>query len=173
MAGPATGANVPNTPQANTTAHPPANLPLNLPVDPPMNPPANQPANPLVNVLINPPANLAANLLADPPANPGMNPPPNPPTAPQNLHPNHPNNAQNRKLAWRLPTRLIHPTKGGKWSLLVQNDGVKVVVQGAITLAPQDITFKDSFPSGEQKVKMQRDSLYCAASDGGYEEIAC
>ena len=120
-----------------------------------MNPPANQPANPPVNVLINPPANLAANLPADPPANPSANLPPNPPAAPQNLHPNHPNNAQNRKLAWPLPTRLIHPTKGGKWSLLVQNDGVKVVVQGAITLALQDIAFKDSFPSGEQKVKMQ------------------
>ena len=73
---------------------------------------------------------------------------------------------------WPLPTQLIHPTKGGKWSLLVQNDGVKVVVQGAITLALQDIAFKDSFPSGEQKVKMQQDSLYHAASDGGYEEIA-
>ena len=120
-----------------------------------MNLPANQPANPPVNVLINPPANLAANLPADPPANPGANPPPNPPAAPQNLHPNHPNNAQNRELAWPLPTRLIHPTKGGKWSLLVQNDGVKVVIQGAITLALQDIAFKDSFPSGEQKVKMQ------------------
>ena len=55
---------------------------------------------------------------------------------------------------------------------MVQNDGVKVVVQGAITLALQDIAFKDSFPSGEQKVRMQRDSLYRAASDGGHEEIA-
>ena len=56
--------------------------------------------------------------------------------------------------------------------MLVQNDGVKAVVQDAITLTLQDIAFKDSFPSGEKKIKMQRDSLYRAANDGGHEEIA-
>lgn len=70
------------------------------------------------------------------------------------------------------PHALSIPPGGGKWSLLAQNDNVKTVVQGAITRTLQHIAFKDSFPSGEQKVRTQRDSLYRAADDGGHEEIA-
>jgi hypothetical protein len=99
---------------------------------------------------------------------------------PENTPANHPaalpipniSPAQNGKLAWLLPTWLVHPTRGNKFSLLAQNNGVKAVIQDAIMRTLQHIAFKDSFPSGEQKVRIEQNLLYCAADNGGHDEIA-
>ena len=154
-AGPATTADVPEVLQVDAPIIPPANLPTDLPTDPPTHPPVDLP--------VIPPVNLA--IIT-------QNPPVNPPAGPQNLPANPPTGLQNGELLWPLPTRLVHPTRGGKWSLLAQNNDVKAVVQGAITRTLQYIVFTDSFPSGEQKVRMQRDSLYRAADDDGHDDIA-
>lgn len=62
--------------------------------------------------------------------------------------------------------------RGGKWSLLAQSNSIQAVVQDSIPLVLRHIASVDSFPSGDEKVKLTRDSLYQAAKNEGFDEIA-
>jgi hypothetical protein len=62
--------------------------------------------------------------------------------------------------------------RGGKWSLLAQSNHIQAVVQDAIPLVFRHIGSVDSFPSGGERVKITRDSLYQAAEKEGFDEIA-
>jgi len=56
--------------------------------------------------------------------------------------------------------------------LLAQNNSIQAVVQDAIPLVFRHIVLVDSFPSGGEKVKVARDSLYQAAENEDFNEIA-
>ena len=72
---------------------------------------------------------------------------------------------------WPETAQLVHPARGGKLSLLAQNNSIQAVVQDAIPIVFRHIASVDSFPSGEDKVKVVRDSLYKAAENEGSNEI--
>lgn len=101
-----------------------------------------------------------------------LHPPPHPnPQPPQPHHPPPPAPLCVAEAHWPETARLVHPTRGGKWSLLAQNNSIQAVVQDAILLVFRHIASVDSFPSGGDKVKLTRDSLYQAAETGDFDEI--
>lgn len=102
--------------------------------------------------------------------------PPHPPPhhhQPPQAHRPPPHHAlQLAEARWPETAQLVHPMRGGKWSLLAQSNSIQAVVQDAIPLVFRHIASVDSFPSGEDKVKVTRDSLYQAAENEGFNEIA-
>ena len=78
---------------------------------------------------------------------------------------------EHHELRWPQETRLVHPAKG-KWSLRVQNNSVKAVVQDAFPLAQRYVASINAFPYLREKVKMGRDVLHSAATKGGFNTIA-
>jgi hypothetical protein len=62
--------------------------------------------------------------------------------------------------------------RSGKWSLLAQSNSIKAVVQDTIPLVFRHVVSINAFPSGGEKVKVTRDSLYQAAEKEGFDEIA-
>ena len=87
-------------------------------------------------------------------------PPPQPPQSPQAA-----------EAYWPENTQLVHPVRGGKWLLLAQNNTIQAVVQDAIPLVFRHTASVNSFPSGADKVKLVRDSLYQAATAEGFNEV--
>ena len=52
---------------------------------------------------------------------------------------------EHHELCWPQETRLIHPARG-RWSLWVQNNSVKAVVQDAFPLAQRYVASINAFP---------------------------
>jgi len=78
---------------------------------------------------------------------------------------------EHHEQRWPQETRLVHPAKG-RWSLRIQNRSVKAVVQDSFPLAQCYVASVDAFPCPKEKVKMGRDVLYRAATEGGFDTIA-
>ena len=78
---------------------------------------------------------------------------------------------EHHELRWPPETRLVHPSKG-KWSLRVQNNTVKAVIQDAFPLAQHHVASVNAFPCPREKVRMGRDVLHQAAAEGGFTTVA-
>ena len=98
------------------------------------------------------------------PAHPPPHPPQQPPVPP-------PHALQMAEAHWPEAARLVHPTRGGKWSLLAQNLSIQAVVQDSIPLVLCHVVSFDSFPSGGDKAKLVQDCLYQAAEAEGFTDI--
>jgi len=97
---------------------------------------------------------------------------PHPPPPPPQQYPTPPHHALHLAEAyWPEDAQLIHPMRGGKWLLLAQNHSIQAVVQDSIPLVFRHIVSVDSFPSGADKAKLVRDSLYQAAEAEGFNDI--
>ena len=81
-------------------------------------------------------------------------------------------NRQAAEARWPETAQLVHPARGAKWSLLAQNDSIQAILRDTVPLVFRHIASVDSFPSGEVKVKVIRDSLYQAAKDGSFDAIS-
>jgi len=99
--------------------------------------------------------------------------PPHPPPhhQPQQHHPPPHHALQLAEAYWPETAQLVHPARGGKLLLLAPNISIQAVVQDAIPIMFRHVASIDSFPSGEDKVKVIRDSLYKAAENEGFNEI--
>ena len=77
-----------------------------------------------------------------------------------------------RDARFARETHLIYPAAGGKIALGRQNIQIQQVARRAIQYLLVSMCFEDAFPNVAVRTKFNRDALYQAATELGFETIA-